>query len=99
MTSPARITKHHDIMSGQACIAGTRIPAKAMRSFVDHGFDIPQIMAEYPTLSTEQVRAALVYESRPLRRVQRRISPAIDWASGKMYDFADWLITWSGRWA
>lgn len=43
-------------------IAGTRIPTAAIRRYADAGFTNKQIMEEYPTLTMEDVQAALDHE-------------------------------------
>jgi len=45
-------------------IAGTRITVKAIKSFAEAGYTIPQIIREYPDLTEKDVKAALAYESR-----------------------------------
>jgi uncharacterized protein (DUF433 family) len=45
-------------------VAGTRIPTAAVRRFHEAGYSPSQIMREYPSLTPEDVKAALVYEER-----------------------------------
>jgi len=47
-------------------LAGTRIPTAAVWDFRDAGYDVDGIIAEYPTLTAEDVRAAIRFEE--LRR-------------------------------
>jgi DNA-binding transcriptional MerR regulator len=43
-------------------IAGTRIPVATIKQFSEEGYSVEQILAEYPTLTAEDVRAAVAYE-------------------------------------
>ncbi len=65
-----RIVSHCDIMGGEPCIEGTRVPPRAIKSFHDNGYSIPEIIAEYPGLSEAQVQAAIDY--RPIRGLLSR---------------------------
>ena len=59
------ITIDPEIMGGEPCIAGTRIPAKTIRSFSMAEYTIGEIQREYPTLSVDQILAAIRYVSSP----------------------------------
>jgi uncharacterized protein (DUF433 family) len=48
-------------MSGEPCVTGTRIRAWAIWDFYCGGASIVKIIEEYPTLTREQVIAALEY--------------------------------------
>lgn len=61
MSKPFITTKTRGVMSGIACIAGTRIPVWAVESFRRAGRDTWAIIEEYPTLMPRQVRAAFRY--------------------------------------
>ena len=50
-----------EIMQGQACIKGTRIPVSIVLDNLAEGRTEAQIMKSYPTLSQEAIRAALEY--------------------------------------
>lgn len=43
-------------------VAGTRIPVRAIRAFDDAGYTTDQIIAEYPTLTKQDVEAALSFK-------------------------------------
>jgi len=51
-----------NIQGNQPTIAGTRIPTEAIWSFHRGGYDIPKILAEYPSLTAEDVKAAIEFE-------------------------------------
>lgn len=59
-TTQDRIVSDPDLMHGEPCIRGTRIPvAIIVASLAD--LSIEQLLAEYPQLSREDVQAALRY--------------------------------------
>lgn len=68
-----RIVSRLDIMGGEPCIEGTRIPPRAIKSFHEAGYSIPEIIAEYPDLSEAQVQAALDWK--PVRMLRGRGFP------------------------
>lgn len=56
-----RITFDRDIMGGQACIRGMRIPVHLIVSQVAHGASVAEILADYPDLERADVEQALKY--------------------------------------
>lgn len=56
-----RIQVDPEIMHGQACIAGTRIPVTVILDNLAEGMDADELLQEYPTLRREDVAAALAY--------------------------------------
>ena len=56
-----RITFDRNIMGGQACIRGMRIPASLVINLVAHGQQPADIIAEYPDLEPDDIRQALEY--------------------------------------
>lgn len=68
-------------------IVGTRIPARAVKSFHAAGYTVDDIRREYPDLTVEQVEAAIAYvEPEPMNPVE---ALADAWASidGKVDKF------------
>jgi uncharacterized protein (DUF433 family)/DNA-binding transcriptional MerR regulator len=61
--SIGQIERHRGVAHNQAVIAGTRIPVRSVKAFAEAGYSIDQIMQEYPTLTAEDIRAALAYEA------------------------------------
>ncbi|MGH9070505.1 MAG: DUF433 domain-containing protein [Acidimicrobiales bacterium] len=49
------------VCHGQACVAGTRIPASVVLDCLAQGMSEADILAGYPTLSIEGIRAAAAY--------------------------------------
>lgn len=59
-TSQERIVCDPDLLHGEPCIRGTRIPVSIIvASLAD--FSIERLLTEYPQLTREDIRAALRY--------------------------------------
>lgn len=56
-----RITFSQDIMGGQACIRGMRIPVSLVLNLVANGMSTAEIIAEYPDLEPEDIQQSLKY--------------------------------------
>jgi uncharacterized protein (DUF433 family) len=54
-----RIERRRFTLHGAPMVAGTRIPVSAIQSLSADGFSCEQIIAEYPTLTPKDVRAAI----------------------------------------
>jgi uncharacterized protein (DUF433 family) len=54
-----KVEQHKNIAHNQAVVAGTRIPVRSIKAFADAGYTVEQIKREYPTLTEEDIRAAL----------------------------------------
>ncbi len=57
-----KVEQHKFVARNATVIAGTRIPTAAIRRFRDAGYTIQQIIKEYPSLSTSDIKAALKFE-------------------------------------
>lgn len=55
------VGRSRGVASSQLVIAGTRIPVRAIKAFSEAGYSIKQICKQYPTLTPEDIRAALEY--------------------------------------
>lgn len=55
------IVADHRVMGGVPCIRGTRLPAATVVGLVAEGITAERIVAEYPQLTLEDVRAALEF--------------------------------------
>lgn len=51
------------VARNSAVISGTRIPTATIRRYVDAGYSIDFILSEYPTLTKQDIEAALKFES------------------------------------
>lgn len=56
-----RISIDQGVCFGKPCIRGTRIWVSLILDFLSNGMSIEEILAEYPQLTEEDVRAALAY--------------------------------------
>ena len=56
-----RIVVDPNVCFGKPCIRGTRIWVSLILDFMSHGLTIEEILAEYPQLSVEDIRAAVAY--------------------------------------
>ena len=57
----SRISINPEICHGQACIRGTRIMVSIVLDCLAAGMSDREILDEYPTLSSEDIRAAIAY--------------------------------------
>jgi len=55
------ITFDPEIMGGQACIRGLRIPVATVVKLVASGMTTEEILKEYPMLEPEDIKEALQY--------------------------------------
>jgi uncharacterized protein (DUF433 family) len=56
-----------DICNGLPTIRGTRITAQTVLEFLSAGDSIEDVLAEYPSLSREDVLACLAYSAKLMR--------------------------------
>jgi uncharacterized protein (DUF433 family) len=62
-----RIAIDPEICGGKACIRGTRIWVSLILDFLASGMTEPELLAEYPGLSHEDVLAAIAYGAEAAR--------------------------------
>lgn len=55
--------KKRGVVHNQLVIKGTRIPVRSVKAFHEAGHSIEQIKKEYPTLTDEDIRAAIAYRA------------------------------------
>jgi uncharacterized protein (DUF433 family) len=55
------VTVDPEVCHGQACIEGTRIMVSVILDNLADGLSVEQIVAQYPGLTPEAVRAAIAY--------------------------------------
>jgi len=56
-----RISIDPNICHGQACVKGTRIPVHQLVRMLANGDTVEELLAEYPSLSHEDIMACLDY--------------------------------------
>ncbi|MEA1964565.1 MAG: DUF433 domain-containing protein [Candidatus Aerophobetes bacterium] len=59
-----RISSNPDICHGKPCIKGTRIPVYIIISLVGEGISIEEIINDYPSLTPEDIKAAIQYAAK-----------------------------------
>jgi uncharacterized protein (DUF433 family) len=61
MTYQDRIHRDPTICGGQPVIRGTRVLIRTVLGYLAHGSTIPEILAEFPSLTEEDVRAVVAF--------------------------------------
>ncbi|RJO67307.1 MAG: DUF433 domain-containing protein [Myxococcales bacterium] len=61
MTWRQRIATDPNTCHGRACIRGTRIPVSVILDNLAAGLSAEEILASYPTLTPDDIRAATAY--------------------------------------
>ena len=56
-----RISVDPNVCFGKPCIHGTRIWVSLLLDFLANGMSVGEILAEYPQLTEEDIRAAIAY--------------------------------------
>lgn len=56
-----RISVDPNVCFGKPCIRGTRIWVSLILDFLANGMSVEEILAEYPQLVEEDIRAAIAY--------------------------------------
>ncbi len=61
-TTFGRIERDRSVARNQPVVAGTRIPVRSIKAFHDAGYSVEQIIKQYPTLTAEDIKAAVRYD-------------------------------------
>ncbi len=59
-----RILSDPDICHGKPCVKGTRIPVYLIVSLVAEGESVESIIEDYPSLTPEDIKAAISYAAK-----------------------------------
>ena len=59
MNASKTITVDPEIQGGTPCFSGTRVPVKSLFDALDHGRSTEYFIAQFPSVSEEQVRDTL----------------------------------------
>jgi len=59
-----RISSEPDICHGKPCIKGTRIPVYLLVSLIAEGEDTEAIIQDYPSVTPDDIKAALKYAAK-----------------------------------
>lgn len=62
-----RITLDPDVCHGKPCIRGMRYPVEMLLDLLSSGMSTEEILADYPSLEAEDVKACLLYASRLMK--------------------------------
>jgi uncharacterized protein (DUF433 family) len=62
-----RIVIDPDVMAGKPIIRGTRIPVDLIIRLLGQPLTVPDLLADYPHLTAEDVQAALLYSADCMR--------------------------------
>ena len=60
----SRIERNPDIMMGKPVVRGTRLPVDIIVEKLAYGLSFQDIIREYPFISEEDIRAALLYAAK-----------------------------------
>jgi uncharacterized protein (DUF433 family) len=69
MDLKARITIDPTVRFGKACVRGTRITAGDVLGYLASGMSESEILADFPTLTHEDILACLAFAAERERRV------------------------------
>jgi uncharacterized protein (DUF433 family) len=58
-----RIVIDPDVCNGQPVVRGTRVAARTVLEFLSAGDSVEDVLAEYPTLTREDVLACLAFSA------------------------------------
>jgi uncharacterized protein (DUF433 family) len=67
-----RISVDPAVMVGKPVVRGTRIPVELVLGFLAANPDLGELLAAYPHLTVDDVRACLAYARAAVRRQRRR---------------------------
>ncbi|MBI4603776.1 MAG: DUF433 domain-containing protein [Planctomycetes bacterium] len=60
----SRISIDPKVHSGDPCVKGTRVPVRVIVGSIAEGSSVHEILREYPTITREDVRAALRFAAK-----------------------------------
>jgi uncharacterized protein (DUF433 family) len=68
-----RIVVNPSVLGGKPIVAGTRIPVSLILNLMAHGYDIDKILRAYPSLTRDDIKAAIAYAEARLNREEVRL--------------------------
>ena len=77
MDALKRISVDPNICHGTACIAGTRMPVSVILDNLSEGVSREDILKSYPSLTTEDIDAALAYAALLAKERQIILEPGV----------------------
>ncbi|MGI8475143.1 MAG: DUF433 domain-containing protein [Thermomicrobiales bacterium] len=73
MQSSTRITRNPEVLGGRPIVRGTRIAVDLIEDWVVAGQTSAQIIADYPSLTLDDIEAALAYARSDRKLAELRI--------------------------
>jgi uncharacterized protein (DUF433 family) len=64
MKKNAVVVSDPEIMSGEPCLVGTRVPVRALLDYIEGGETLDQFLEQYPTVPRKQAVAFLEQASK-----------------------------------
>lgn len=74
MSWQQRISVHPAVRSGKPCIKGTRITVYDVLEYLAGGMSEDEILADFPDLTREDIRACLAFAAARERRVSNWVA-------------------------
>ena len=68
------ISSDPSIMFGKPCIKNTRIPVALILEKLGHGYSIDDLLAAYPKISEEDIKACMLYASVSINNITEFIA-------------------------
>ncbi|MEO8822471.1 MAG: DUF433 domain-containing protein [Ginsengibacter sp.] len=68
------ISSDPSIMFGKPCIKNTRIPVDLILEKLGYGYSIEDLLAAYPKISEEDIKACMLYASVSINNITEFIS-------------------------
>jgi uncharacterized protein (DUF433 family) len=62
-----KITVNPQILSGKPIFEGTRIPVDLILEFLSQGYNIEEVLKEYPSLTKEDILGALNFAAKKIK--------------------------------
>ncbi len=75
MTYHDHIARDPHVCGGQPVVRGTRVPLRVILAHLAHGETVEHIVKEFPTVTAEDVRAAIAFAAASARGGSPRAEP------------------------
>jgi uncharacterized protein (DUF433 family) len=73
-----RIVVDPGVLVGKPAIKGTRIPVSLILNLLAHGYTVDRVLAAYPDLTEQGVRAVILYSAARVDREEIMVSSPIE---------------------
>lgn len=73
-----RIEVNPGVLVGKPVIKGTRVPVSLILNLLAHGYTTERVLAAYPDLTEDDVRAAILYSAARVDREEIMVSSPIE---------------------